>query len=117
MPRTLDDTLIENLRTAEGLGGSLGRLCVKAELPILYVAEMLDVSRMTMHTWLRGGAIQPSRVPKIERFMQLVENDLQSGVLPKKTLVETKEYAEAFCGRPILSTNKKSDITALKVVG
>lgn len=117
MPRPLSSRLIEQLESAEEtLGVSLAKLCIKAKLPVLYTSVMLDVSRMTLHTWFRGGNIRAEHAAKIERFIQLIQDDIQSGVLPKKTLEETKEYAEAFAGRPILPTNKKPSITALKSV-
>ena len=118
MPRTLSPELRERLEnTEETLGVSLAKLCIKAGLPALYVATMLDVTRMTLHTWFRGGNIREDRKIKIEKFMQLIEDDIQAGVLPKKNLNETKRYAEAFSGKPILSSNRKTGITALKVVG
>ena len=118
MPRPLSSKLLAQLESAEPtLGVSLAKLCVRAKLPVLYVSVMLDVSRMAIHTGFRGGNIRPEHASKIEKFMQLIEDDIQSGVLPKKTLEETKEYAEAFAGRPILPSNKKPSITALKSIG
>lgn len=118
MPRPLSSKLLTQLESAEPtLGVSLAKLCIRARLPVLYVSVILDVSRMAIHTWFRGGNIRPEHASKIEKFMQLIEDDIQSGVLPKKTLEETKEYAEAFAGRPILPINKKPSITALKSVG
>lgn len=117
MPRPLSQRLLEQLENAELTPGvSLAKLCIRAKLPVLYVSPMLGVSRMTLHTWFRGGNIRAEHQAKIEKFMALIEDDIQSGVLPKKTLEETKEYAEAFSGRPILPVNKKPEITALKRV-
>lgn len=118
MPRTLSSQLLERLESAEESPGvSLARLCIKAKLPVLYTSVMLGVSRMALHTWFRGGNVRAEHAAKIEKFIQLIEDDIQSGVLPKKTLEETKEYAEAFAGRPVLPTNKKPSITALKSIG
>lgn len=118
MPRPLSPQLLTKLETAEETPGvALAKLCLKAGLPVLYASTMLNVSRMTLHTWFRGGNIRAEHVMKIEKFMQLINDDIQSGVLPKKTLEETKRYAEAFSGRPVLPTNRKASITALKAVG
>ena len=107
MPRPLSPALLQKLENAEeSLGVSLARLCVKAGLPVLYVSAMLGVSRMTLHTWYRGGNIRAERRSKIETFMRLIDDDIQAGVLPKKRLNETKEYVEGFLGKPI-PTNKK----------
>ena len=118
MPRTLSQQLLEQLESTEEvtLGTSLAKLCIKARLPVLYVSTMLGVSRMTLHTWFRGGNIRPDHCVKIEKFMSLIEDDIQSGVLPKKTLDDSREYAEAFSGRPILPVNKKAQLTAVKRV-
>lgn len=118
MPRTLSPELREQLESAEEtLGVSLAKLCIKAGLPALYVATMLDVSRMTLHTWFRGGNIRDDRKIKIEKFMQLIEDDIQAGVLPKKNLNETKRYAEAFSGRPILPIIRKAGVPTTELVG
>jgi len=117
MPRPISPDLLTRLENAEeSLGVSLGKLCVRAGLPLLYAAAMLDVSRMTLHTWVRGGKVRSDHAPKVEKFIQYIEDELQAGVLPMKTLWEAREYAESFCGRPILPPNKKAEITALKSV-
>jgi len=116
MPRPPSPELLKRLENAEEtLGVSLAKLCVKARLPILYVAVMLGVSRMTLHTWFRGGSIRDSRTTKIKAFMQLINDDIRDGLLPKRTLDETKEYAEAFSGKPIL-TSGMSKLTAVKAI-
>lgn len=108
MSRPLSNRLLASLETAEEtLGVSLAKLCIKANLPVYYLSAMLGVSRMTLHTWFRGGRMKPSRESKIRGFMNLIEDDLQAGILPKKTLDETKKYAESFLGKPIPLANKK----------
>lgn len=108
MARPLSSTVLQNIETAEdSLGMSLARLCIKANLPVLYVSAMLGVSRMTLHTWYRGGAIRKKRKEKIDAFMRLIDDDIQAGVLPKKSLNETRAYAEDFCGQRIPVANKK----------
>lgn len=112
MPRPISPAFLEQLEAAEdNLGVSLAKLCVEAKLPMLYVAAMLGVSRMTIHSWYRGGAIHETRKAKIERLMTFIIDDMQAGVLPKKSLHETKEYAEALANKAIPSTNKKSGVT------
>ena len=108
MPRPLSHTLLASLETAEdSLGVSLAKLCVKAGIPVLYLSAILGVSRMTLHSWFRGGNMNPSRASHIKGFMSLIEDDLQAGVLPKKTLDETKKYAESIIGKAISPANKK----------
>lgn len=63
------------------------------------------------------GNIRDDRKIKIEKFMQLIEDDIQAGVLPKKNLNETKRYAEAFSGRPILPIIRKAGVPTTELVG
>ena len=83
------------------LGIDLGKTCMRANLPATYIAEILDPTRMTIHTWFRGGAIRSSKRRKIEVFIELMEEDFKSGVLPAKTLKEARTYTEDMIGRPI----------------
>lgn len=83
------------------LGIDLSKICMSANLPATYVAEILDTTRMTIHSWFRGGAIRSSKRRKIEVFIELMEEDFKSGVLPAKTLKEARTYTEDMIGRPI----------------
>jgi hypothetical protein len=76
------------------LGVRLAKLCVKANLPAQYVAEVFGVSRMTIHSWFRGKAIRDKNCTKIENFMVLVREGLHDGDLPVSTLLDAKKYLE-----------------------
>lgn len=92
-----------------GLGTELAALCIEANLPAAYVAQVLRISRMTLHTWFRGGEIRERKHPTIQLFMQLVKEDLADGVLPKKTLAETRAYLQQMCGEPIKPANEQAN--------
>lgn len=98
--------LVENASTYR-LGLDLAATCIKANLPAMYVAEVLEVSRYTVHTWFRGGAIRPRKRARIESFIKLVEEDMQKGLLPVKTLLDARHYLGDMVGRRIAS--KESD--------
>jgi hypothetical protein len=83
------------------LGIDLGRTCMRANLPATYVAEVFDTTRMTIHSWFRGGVIRSSKRRKIEVFIELLEEDINKGDLPAKTLKEARTYVEDMIGRPI----------------
>lgn len=83
------------------LGIDLGKTCVKAGLPATYVAEVFDTTRMTIHSWFRGGVIRSTKRRKIEVFIELLEEDMDKGALPAKTLKEARTYVEDMIGRPI----------------
>ena len=77
------------------LGVRLAKLCVKANLPAQYVAEVFGVSRMTIHSWFRGKAIRDKNCTRIENFMVLVREGLHDGDLPVSTLLDAKKYLES----------------------
>jgi len=76
------------------LGVRLAKLCVKSNLPAQYVAEVFEVSRMTIHSWFRGKAIRDKNCTKIENFIVLVKEGLHDGQLPVLTLIDAKKYLE-----------------------
>jgi hypothetical protein len=98
MARTLSPEILQRIESADAdtLAMQLAKVAVEAKLPVMYVASMLGLSRMTLHTWYRGGEVRESRREKIEAFIALINDDIQAGVLPKDTLLETKDYAERF---------------------
>lgn len=109
MPRGYSADLldtVENTRTYK-LGLDLANTCIKAGLPATYVAQVFDTTRMTIHSWFRGGAIRPSKRQKIEVFIQLVEEDMKKGILPCKSLRDARAYLKDMVGKPITSANHK----------
>lgn len=108
MSRTLSKQTVEQIKGGDGIVAALVRLCIKANIPVSYAAAMLGISRMTLHTWVQGGPMRYGRDVRIQAFMNLIDDDIQAGVLPKKSLKETKKYAESFAGRTISNTHKKS---------
>ena len=97
-PELLD--LIDNTNVYR-LGVDLAKVCVKANLPSAYIAQVFDVTRATTHTWFRGGAIRFKKRQRIETFIALVEEDLKKGILPCKNLRDAKAYLRDMIGRPI----------------
>jgi hypothetical protein len=92
--------LVSNATTYR-LGLDLAATCIAANLPSLYVAEVLGVTRASIHAWFRGGSIRPRKRPKIEAFIKLVEDDTKRGLLPAKTLLDARHYLSDMVGRPI----------------
>ena len=79
----------------------LANTCIKANLPAIYVAEVFETSRQTIHAWFRGGAIRPKKRRKIEVFIQLVEEDMKKGLLPCKNLRDARAYLRDMIGTPV----------------
>lgn len=90
------------------LGQHLAVLCIEGNLPSAYVAQVLGVSRVTMHSWFRGQTIREHRVPRVEAFMRLVKDDLKNGVLPAKDLKQAKAYLQEMCDAPIRNAHATS---------
>jgi hypothetical protein len=103
MPRTYGDKLLLQLQQADAtlLGVRLGRLCVEANLPVVYVAEALSVSRNTVHLWFRGQMMYEDKRKVVEAFMHLVEKDMEAKLLPAHSLKHAKAYIEEMLGRKI----------------
>lgn len=92
------------------LGTRLARLCVEVGFPAVYVAQVLGVSRMTLHSWFRGGKIRMAKVEKIQMFMQLIREDITRGRLPAKNAADAKEYLQEMTDVPLkASTQRKTD--------
>lgn len=81
-----------NKLNPDRLGVRLAKLCVKANLPMLYVADVFNISRMSVHNWFRGRAIRDKNASKVERFIELVQRDLDADVLPAITFKQAKQY-------------------------
>jgi hypothetical protein len=106
MPTKYSTDLVESVLGAEkpGLGQELAKVCIEANLPAVYVAKVLGVTRMTLHTWFRGGNIRQAKKERINLFIDLIDEDTRKGVLPAKTFKDAKEYLKAM-GTPRLSTD------------
>lgn len=101
MARTLSKSTIEQVANSSDIVVDLVKTCLKVKLPMSYAAAMLGVSRMTLHSWMRGGPMRYGRDVRIQAFIDLIEEDVANGELPKKDLKETRMYAEKFAGRTI----------------
>lgn len=100
MARPYSEKFLLNLQKADAtrLGVQLGRLCVEANLPAAYVAKALETSRMSVYNWFRGGGIRENKRKTVEVFMELVKQDMGSGLLPAHTIFDAKMYIESMIG-------------------
>ena len=55
------------------IGVKLAKLCVNANVPPIYVAEYCNVSRLTVYTWFRGGAIKNRNYAKVKLLIEEIE--------------------------------------------
>jgi len=103
MPRTYSEAFLIELHKANPnkVGTALALACVKANLPAKYVAVALEVTRMTVFSWFRGKPIRHKNTLKIETFTDLIESDIDKGILPAKNTAAAKAYIEEMLGRKI----------------
>ena len=95
MPKSYSPEYVEMLNSVtmpDNLGVVLAKACVKANIPLKLVARLFGVSRMTVHTWFRGGEIRAGRKQLIVAFLKLLEEDTARGVLPLADFKAAKEY-------------------------
>ena len=100
--RSYGQKFLLELRDADPtrLGVQLGRLCVDANLPAVYVSNVLDVSKTTVYAWFRGQYIREQKRKTVEAFMSLVQQDMEAGALPAKTPLDAKIYLAKLVGGP-----------------
>ena len=105
MPRTYSEAFLRKLNNDpnefNNLGIDLAKACTKANLPMLYVAKALDVSKLTIFHWFRGRDIRQIRRPKVYAFLALVERDTAEGKLPAVSMKAAKAYIEDMVGHEI----------------
>ena len=100
MSRSYSHKFLLALQQADGdrLGVRLGRLCVEANLPASYVAKALETSRISLYNWFKGKGIREDKRKIIEVFMDLVQADMKTGVLPAPNMFAAKLYIESMIG-------------------
>jgi hypothetical protein len=103
MPRTYSEPFLIELHKSNPnrAGTALALACVKANIPAKYVAEALEVTRMTVFSWFRGKPIRHKNMIKVETLADLIESDTAKGILPAKTTAAAKSYIEEMIGRKI----------------
>jgi len=102
MSKKYSQEFLLELNTLDGdrMGVKLAKACVNADLPIIEVAKVFEVSRMTIHNWFRGAPIRDKNVQKIKAFLVAL-NDVwteqfanQTEELPLSNQRLAKEFLE-----------------------
>ncbi len=98
MARPYSERFLLDLHKADPtrIGVQLGKVCVKANLPTSYVAEVFDVSRMSIHNWFRGQYVREKNYERIAKFIGQVDKALERGILPAPTMKVAKNYLDAI---------------------
>ena len=85
-----------NTLDPDSLGVRLAKLCVKANLPTLYIARKLGVSRYTIHSWFRGQRIRNINKIKVEAFIKEIDKGFNEYKLPVLNLSFAKQYLDSI---------------------
>jgi hypothetical protein len=101
--RSYSNKFLLELRDADPtrVGVQLGRVCVDANLPAVYVAKVLEVSKTTVYAWFRGQYVHEKNRSTVEAFISLVKKDMEGGVLPAKDFTDAKLYLSEMVGGSI----------------
>lgn len=91
----LEDTVPTNI------GIELGRLCAEGKIPITYLAQIIGVTRVAVYKWFQGGDIRLKNRKYVEALVSLIQQDLDAGVLPVKSLSEGKAYLRTMVGMTV----------------
>lgn len=102
MARTYGNEFINLIATTESTrtGINLAKACLKANLPAKYVAQLMNVSRMTIYSWFRGKPLRDKNEEAAKVFIKLIETDLVNGKLPVRNLSMAKQYIDDIIGEP-----------------
>jgi hypothetical protein len=58
------------------LGVKFGRLCIKNDIPVKDVSELLKISRVTVYNWFTGKTkVRGEFVDKVYKIIQKLEQD------------------------------------------
>lgn len=96
MSRSFSEHFLSDLfskREEDNVGEELAKVCMTASLPAIHVADILGVSRMTIHHWYRGRPLRNKNLTKARALIKLIAQDLADGNLPIKSPAEAQEYA------------------------
>lgn len=100
MPRVYGHKFLLELQNGDPvrLGTQLGRACVEANLPAAYIAKTLEVSKTTIYAWFRGQGVRENKRATIEALIRMIEEGLQSGLLPATSVSSAKLYLRDTIG-------------------
>lgn len=90
-----------NTSTSDRTGVKFAKACIKANLPAIYVASVMNVSRMTIYSWFRGKPLRDKNEEAVKLLINIIENDIINGILPAKNLLEAKQYLEKLTDKTI----------------
>jgi len=76
MPKSISNKFKEQLKMNDSkfIGVELAKVCVEYNFQIIDLAKAFGVSRMTIHSWFRGGYVRRLNFLKISEFLDFINN-------------------------------------------
>ena len=103
MPKSMSNELRGFIKNCDpnivGVGVLLARVAIKYDFRIIDLAKAFGVTRMTMHTWFRGGYIRHKNTRKIIFFLSLIEDYPQTMRIILKNESGKKLFLTTFSQR------------------
>lgn len=78
MTKGYSSKFIETVNASDNtqLGIRLGQLCIKNDIPVRDVSDLLKVSRVTVYNWFSGKTkVKGDFKEKVEKIIQKLEQD------------------------------------------
>jgi len=96
MPRFYSERFMLAVHQLDGerLGVQLAKACIDNNIPATYVAEVMGVSRMTIHSWFRGKPLRDKNASLVKHFISLLNEGVATGVLPAQKMTEAKDFID-----------------------
>ena len=79
---------------SDRLGVQLAKACIDNNIPATYAAEVMGVSRMTIHSWFRGKPLRDKNASLVKQFINLISEGVSTGYLPAQKMSEAKDFIE-----------------------
>ena len=103
MPKSMSNELRGFIKNCDpnivGVGLLLARAAIKYDFRIIDLAKAFGVTRMTIHTWFRGGYIRHNNTRKIIFFLSLIEDYPQTMKIILKNESGKKLFLTTFSQR------------------
>jgi hypothetical protein len=114
MGRSVSSETLERLAAADPtqLGVQLAKVVVDANLPLSYISLALGMSRMTVYNWSRGRMVSGKHYPRVQALIDILREDLASGLLPVTRPTAAAEYVRENLGVTIVSRRTKAQMQA-----
>jgi hypothetical protein len=80
--------------SGDDVGLLFGAAVVKCNLPLAYVAELFELTRNTIDSWLAGKPVRSKYYTQMVKYTARFNDDYESAKLPCRTLKKARGYID-----------------------